>query len=137
MTNKIKIIDLLNKMANKKNMPKIVKFQNYIYEFEDFRNDYVIVNNGFNQNLSSSFLFFGIFSKNTNYLNDYVEIIEEVEKPKEIDSLELVDFPRFKNMCPEERYIITAKEYEKIEELRNAVNYLLKKEESKNNNEEV
>lgn len=59
------------------------------------------------------------------------EIIEEVEKTKEIEPLEFISFNKFKSMCPEERYAVTAKEYDKLEELRVAINYLLKKEEGK------
>lgn len=53
------------------------------------------------------------------------EIIEE--KPEKIEPLELVNFSKFKEMNPEERYLITAKEYDKLEELRLAFNYLLER----------
>ena len=61
----------------------------------------------------------------TNICNSF-EIIKE--KPKEIEELELVSLEEFKTMTPEERYHVTAIEYDKINELTKAVNYLLEKE---------
>lgn len=59
----------------------------------------------------------------------HFEVIEE--KPKKIEELELVSLEIFKTMTPAERYHVTAKEYDKINDLTEAVNYLLEKESDK------
>lgn len=59
-------------------------------------------------------------------LTDKVEILEE--KPEPIEELKLVSSEEFKTMTPEERYHVTAIEYDKINEINKAVNYLLEKE---------
>lgn len=92
----IKIIDLLNKSANGEKMPKRIIFQGYEYEYEDYRNDYAVVNNGINKELKSSYLFYGIFQKNDSYLNHTVQIIEEILDTKEKEYLSNVIRP-FRN----------------------------------------
>ena len=59
-------------------------------------------------------------------LNDEVEIIEE--KPEHIEELKLVSFEEFKTMTPGERYRVTIAEYDRINKLIKAVNYLLEKD---------
>lgn len=54
-------------------------------------------------------------------LNDEVEIIEE---PKKIEKIPLPSFDEFKRMSAEERYVITAKEYDLLDELIDEVNKL-------------
>lgn len=48
------------------------------------------------------------------WLNREVEIIEE---DKKIEKIPLPSFEEFKNMSAEERYLITAKEYDLLDEL--------------------
>lgn len=55
------------------------------------------------------------------YLNDHVEIIEE---DNEIEKLNLPSFEEFKNMSVAERYVVTAKEYDVLNELIDEVNKL-------------
>ena len=57
-------------------------------------------------------------------LNDYVEIIEE---PKKIEKIPLPSFDEFKRMSAEERYVITAKEYDLLDELIDEINNLKEK----------
>lgn len=56
-------------------------------------------------------------------LNDEVEIIEE---PKKIEKIPLPSFDEFKRMSAEERYVITAKEYDLLDELIDEINNLKK-----------
>lgn len=53
------------------------------------------------------------------------------ENPKKIEELELVSLEEFKTMTPAERYHVTAIEYDRINDLTKAVNYLLEKESDK------
>lgn len=72
---KIKIIDLLNKIANGEEVPKKIKYEYSIYELTPERNDYYCKNE------------MRWFTNEINclgVLNDYVEIIEE---PKKIEKL--------------------------------------------------
>ena len=38
---KIKIIDLLNKIANKEQVPEKIKYENKIWEYDVYSNDYI------------------------------------------------------------------------------------------------
>lgn len=57
-------------------------------------------------------------------LNDEVEIIEE---PKKIEKIPLPSFDEFKRMSAEERYVVTAKEYDLLDELIDEINNLKEK----------
>lgn len=61
------------------------------------------------------------FGNCKNFLNDEVEIIEE---DKKIEKIPLPSFDEFKRMSAEERYVITAKEYDLLDELIDEVNKL-------------
>lgn len=54
-------------------------------------------------------------------LNEEVEIIEEDRK---IEKISLPSFDEFKRMSAEERYIITAKEYDLLDEIIDEINKL-------------
>lgn len=41
MQNKISLIELLNRLAKKENIPKKLKVNNRLYLYDDFENDYV------------------------------------------------------------------------------------------------
>lgn len=58
---------------------------------------------------------------NLTKLNDEIEIIEE---DKKIEKIPLPSFDEFKRMSAEERYVITAKEYDLLDELIDEVNKL-------------
>ena len=65
----MKVIDLLNKIANGEEVPKKIKYKGDIYKKEQFGLDYYTKEEGY-----------GLFLKeinDTNCLNDKVEIIEE------------------------------------------------------------
>lgn len=61
------------------------------------------------------------FTTCNDFLNDEVEIIEE---PKKIEKIPLPSFDEFKRMSAEERYVITAKEYDLLDKLIDEINNL-------------
>lgn len=76
----MKVIELLTKIANGEKIPKKIKYQNYIYEYQHRRDTENCFNYMCNENgeyLSRRYFI-------DNILNDEVEIIEE---PKEIEKL--------------------------------------------------
>ena len=75
---KIKIIDLLNKIANNEEVPKKIKWQGQVYE-------YSCSNRFYYQN---SWSMYRDFYTEGNCLNDYVEIIEA---PKKIEKIARCD----------------------------------------------
>jgi hypothetical protein len=80
MSKTIKIIDLLNKIANGEEFPKKVKFEDKIYTYYNEMTDYK----------NEGYFLFDMISDGCvkDFLNDKVEIIEEQE---EIDKLEIDD----------------------------------------------
>lgn len=110
---KIKIIDLLVKIANGEESTK-VKTK---YDSDDWVKDDLLFN------------LYKEFEHKNNYevvkfLNDKVEIIGE---PKKIEKIPLPSFDEFKRMSAEERYVITAKEYDLLDELIDEINNLKEK----------
>ena len=75
---KIKIIDLLNKIANNEEVPKKIKWLEQIYEYSD--NDKFYYQNGYSM--------YRDFYTEGNCLNEDVEIIEE---PKKIEKIEIYE----------------------------------------------
>ena len=67
---KIKIIDLLNKIANNEELHKKIKWQGQIYEYSNFNRFYY----------QNSWSMYRDFYTEGNCLNDYVEIIEDPKK---------------------------------------------------------
>ena len=80
---KIKIIDLLNKIANNEEVPKKIKWENIIYAYSEYDKDYL-------EYPFSNEEYKGLFDMRdsilTQFLNDEVEIIEEPKKIKKIKS---------------------------------------------------
>ena len=113
---KIKVIDLLVKIANGEKVPKKIKFINSIWEYckDGSTQDYI---NYYNKCLMD------FIPINKVGLNDEIEIIEE---PKKIEKIPLPSFDEFKRMSAEERYVITAKEYDLLDELIDEINNLKK-----------
>ena len=75
----MKIIDLLNKIAKDEEIPKKIKFENDIYEYENKECGYVREENG---------IYYMFMNEIGNwYLNDEVEILEEEKKiPEKINN---------------------------------------------------
>lgn len=114
----MKVIELLNLVYEKK-APKKMLYKYCEYEFIPEANDY--------QNRDGLALFEYLFKYERKALELEVEIIEEIEKPKEIGPLNKMTFEEFKMMNNQERFEATIKEYDKINEMRYVVNYLLEK----------
>lgn len=73
----MRIIDLLNKIANREEMPKKIIYKNVTYEHDEKSEDYyTCYDRG---------LFEYLFKCCANFLNDEVEIIEEPKKIEKID----------------------------------------------------
>lgn len=73
----MKVIDLLYKIANGEEVPKIIKYHNIIFFYEEDYVDYI------NYNGCSLFEHYGDKNeiyKVTNMLNDEVEILEDIPK---------------------------------------------------------
>lgn len=111
---RMKVIDLLNLVYEKK-APKKILFKYCEYEFNSNVNDY--------RNRDGLELFSYLFTSEEQALYLGVEIIEE---DKEIEELKLCSFNKFKTMSPEERYHVTAIEYDKLNEVIRKVNKIEK-----------
>ena len=74
---KIKIIDILNKIANGEEVPRAVKYYGFIYEYKICELEELTYNNE-KGNL------FEHYVMDIEHLNDYVEIIEEDKKIEKI-----------------------------------------------------
>ena len=75
----MKVIDLLNKIANGEEIPQLIKWNGYIYD--KLGCEYYMLND------RDITLFGDILDTNGKYLNDEVEIIED---DKKIEKLEIV-----------------------------------------------
>ena len=113
---KIKIIDLLNKIANGEEVPKKIKFENDIYIHID---NYCY--HCEETNLILSDRIFAEYSK----LNDYVEIIEE---PKKIEKIEKPTQDEYLYSTGKELYENDMKVYDKVNELIDEINNLKENE---------
>ena len=83
----MKVIELLTKIANGEKIPKKIKYQNYIYEYQHRRDTENCFNYMCNENgeyLSRRYFI-------DNILNDEVEIIEEPKKIEKIDEILMID----------------------------------------------
>lgn len=114
---KIKVIDLLNKIANGEKLPKKIKYKNKIYERY--------------QNITTNNLYYYQVPNKNDFLIyqleaaiDLLEEVEIIEEDKKIEKLNLPNFEEFKNMSVAERYVVTAKEYDVLNELIDEVNKL-------------
>ena len=86
----MKVIDLLNKIANGEEVTKRIKYEKHIYEYEEGTYDwsYYIENNG-----TIKFLLTDLFNSDNNILsilNEEVEILEEEKKmPEKLDDFDI------------------------------------------------
>ena len=82
----MKIIDLLNRIANGEKVPKRIKYNGTIYEKFDYNNKYYdIESNSKETDILSKHL------ASESFYNDEVEIIEEDKKIKRIGKLNQVE----------------------------------------------
>lgn len=119
----MKIIDLLVKIANDEEVPKIIKYRNEIYQIcnEAYKYDYKNENGCMIEDNINSYIF-------DNYvLNENIEIIED--KPKKIEKINLFDnFTGFEDNPITRQLSANFQEInEKFDDLIEQVNYLLEK----------
>ena len=112
---KIKVIDLLNAIVDDKELPEKFMYKGHLYYRQKtkgicYRCDEL--NEIFEECLV------------LEDLNDTIEIIEE---PKKIEKIPLPSFDEFKKMSAAERYVITAKEYDLLNEIIDEINNLKEK----------
>lgn len=128
----MKIIDILNKIANGEEVPKKIKYDARIMEYDHNKQDY----NGYYSNGNGNWLFQYLFDKcrdTKHFINDEVEILEEKPEPLE-------------HIYTGDRYLFSSKDNGMTKEDRkqldsyfralllchdalvNAVNYLLERE---------
>ena len=94
---KIKIIDLLNKVANGEEVPKRIKYENETRIYNENDRDYEHIGDRANTEL---YLFYGVLSSRTGELfekclNDEVEIIEDEVEIVEEDIKENPTFEEY------------------------------------------
>lgn len=77
----MKVIDILNKIANGKEVPKTIMYDGDIWKYDELSNDYEMFEE------SGDLYLFQEELNITNALNDEVEIIED----KKIEKLDLLD----------------------------------------------
>ena len=112
---KITIYELLGLVKDGK-APKKIAYNSVILEYAEGTEDYY--------SYYGRGLFEYKFTTCNDFLNDEVEIIEE---PKKIEKIPLPSFDEFKRMSAEERYVITAKEYDLLDKLIDEINNLKEK----------
>lgn len=112
MNKKIKIIELLNKIANGEDLPKRIKIQEYVFELsKDYEHYY------YNEDVEITHL----INHNFSNLNDEVEILED--NTEEIEEIQEISDEYF-NMLSDEAKVKWLKSY--IKEDRNKINELVK-----------
>ena len=111
MNKTIKIIDLLNKIANGEEVPKIILYKEKIFEFDELEKCFITSN--FDNSVMNDLTIYLDDGLNQNSLNDVVEILEY--NTEEIEELEIGT--------------ITTEERLKINELVRAVNQIRKEKE--------
>ena len=120
----MKVIDLLNKMANNEEMPKKIRYGSYIMIYNIDENDYRTPEQDYYDCDVKTYKWFTDCIDISTSLNDEIEIIEE--KPKKIEEID-DDNSIWEEQAKDIDYIFK----NKIDELTKAVNYLLEKESDK------
>ena len=110
---KIKIIDLLNKIANGEEVPKKIKYNNIELEYDEKDEDYYSYYGGG--------LFEYKFGNCKNFLNDEAEIIEETKKIEKIARCDSIKMKHYGELYKptENEEILRIKINELIDEINN------------------
>lgn len=132
----MKIIDLLNKIAKGEEVPKKIKYIGNTFFWNESLCDYEA--NDFVKEISSSYLFRGLFVQNDSYMNEYNlnDEVEVIEEEKEISKMIINDEFLFSNshsgnMRREDRRLLDSNFKEisnKINELIDVINDMRDKE---------
>lgn len=107
MNKTIKVIDLLNKIANGEEVPKKIKINNIIYEYRG----YMYCTEKANYQDIENYLF---GKWNFNILNDTVEIIEDNDKLEKIEKLTPFEAPFLKDNEVDIRFRLLIERQNKI-----------------------
>lgn len=120
--------EILSKVLNDEIKPKtIIMTEHESQFFDDYKTyDYYLVENDkmlhrcnedgkLGAKYQDRFLNYKVLEKN-------FEIYKNIEEDKKIEKLNLPSFEEFKNMSVAERYVITAKEYDLLDEIIDEVN---------------
>ena len=100
----IKIIDLLNKIANSEEVPNKIKLDEEIYEFNKWGNDYKSLGEEYNYWLFNDYC----FGSNGNRLDNELEILDEVDEFEDIESFGVHyswDYIDYKNIEELKKYM--------------------------------
>ena len=99
MNKKIKIIELLNKIANGEDLPKRIKIQEYVFELsKDYEHYY------YNEDVEITHL----INHNFSNLNEEVEILED-------NTEEIEEIPQYRiDNCTDYNYCYLAEKYNKL-----------------------
>ena len=87
----IKIIDLLNKIANGEEVPEKIKYDTKEMKYDHNKQDYL----GYYSNGNGEWLFQYLFDRCRNtehFINDEVEIIEEKKLPEKLEEIGIIDY---------------------------------------------
>lgn len=120
----MKIIDLLNKIANGEEMPKKIKFENYIYIWRDIQKEYFCeqINHSL-ESIIGEYLF-----ENLNLEVEIIEEDKEIEKlENEIEFYSYSKYEELKNDIDKVLYILKAINLveDKISNLNNKINEII------------
>ena len=87
----MKVIDLINKINNNEEVPKKIKLDNVIFEFNKDREEYIHELDDWH----SETILFKAMNKNTYFIQDLLKIeVEVIEENKEIEELEISERDR-------------------------------------------
>lgn len=112
----MKVIDLLNKIANGEDVPEKIKYENYIYWYVKNLKDY------YNAQVEYRSYLISYKYHNTDFLNDEVEIIEDTPKEdKKMEKLGAFNIKKFYDDYPETAQFILEM-FKKQEEIIDKVN---------------
>lgn len=102
----IKIIDLLNKIANGEEVPKLIKFKEQSLEYDEECFDYCSDDKFIFAD--TYYLFKAVFKDGKNHLNDEVEILDEEDEFEDIESFGVHyswDYIDYKNIEELKKYV--------------------------------
>lgn len=117
---KITIYELLELIKDDK-APKKIKLRNEIYEYKsNIENDFI--DYAGTEKETGAVFYLSSYIGNDYINNIFTDEVEIIEEDKKIEKLNLPSFEEFKNMSVAERYVVTAKEYDVLNELIDEVN---------------
>ena len=87
----MKVIDLINKINNNEEVPKKIKLDNVIFEFNKDREEYIHELDDWH----SETILFKAMNKNTYFIQDLLKIeVEVIQENKQIEELEISEKDR-------------------------------------------